>query len=430
MKWNNICRIGAASVLSLAACLGFTACSRDYTVGFLYVTSSRGTTAAPDGILNEYGIDYQTGSVIRLASSGQDSGGRNPVALAVTANQKTVFVVNRDDSNLVNFAIGTDGKLYASKTTTIAGSFPTALAISGDSKFLYVAFTYQPGYTTANPGPGGVEVFPLSTDGNGLVSLGTPVANGSLSYFPLGFTPVGIVASSNVSNTNVTAINGSDCTNATCSSYVYAIEQDGNTTNNLLAFRRDLSSGAITAIGNTKVVAGPGTSTGYPSGILASAIAVAPLGNFLYVTDYNGNQVIAYSMSAGGIPTAITSGPFATQSQPKGITIDPRGKFVYVTNFNANTVSSYAIAANSGALSATSSGSSATGTGPTCVTVENALGIYLYTSNFLDNTVTGLQLNPSTGALVNVRNTPFPASAGPTCAAAIANGTHSSQIIQ
>ena len=31
MKWNSICRIGAASVLSLAACLGFTACSRDYT---------------------------------------------------------------------------------------------------------------------------------------------------------------------------------------------------------------------------------------------------------------------------------------------------------------------------------------------------------------------------------------------------------------
>ncbi len=430
MKWNNICRIGAASVLSLAACLGFTACSRDYTVGFLYVTSSRGTTAAPDGILNEYGIDYQTGSLIRLASSGQDTGGRNPVALAITANQQDVIVANHDDSNLVAFAIGTDGKLYSQATTTIAGSFPTALALSGDSKFLYVAFTYQPGYTTANPGPGGIEVFPLTFNSSGVVSLGSPVANGSLNYFPLGFTPVGLAVTSNVSNTNVTAINGSNCTNATCSSYVYAIDQDGNTTNNLLAFKRDLSGGGITAIGNTTIVSGQGTSTGYPSGILASAIAVAPLGNFLYVTDYNGNQIIAYSMAAGGIPTAITSGPFATQSQPKGITIDPRGKFLYVTNYNANTVSSFAIAANSGALSATSSGASATGTGPTCVTVENALGIYMYTSNFLDNTVTGLQLNPSTGALVNIRNTPFPASAGPTCAAAIANGTHSSQIIQ
>lgn len=431
MKWNNICRTGAVSVLSLAACLGFTACSRDYTVGFLYATSSRGSATNPNGIMNEYGIDYQTGSLIRLASSGQDSGGRNPVALAITSNQKTVFVVNRDDSNIVNFAIGTDGKLYSQKTVTVAGSFPTALAISGDSKFLYVTFTYQPGFTTANPGPGGVEVFPLTTDSSsGVVSLGTPVANGSLSYFPLGFTPVGVAVTSNVSNTNVTAINGSDCTNTSCSSYVYAIDQDGNTTNNLLAFRRDLSTGAITPIGNTTIGTGTAASTGYPSGILASALAVAPLGNFLYLTDSSGNQIIAYSMAAGGIPTAITTGPFATQSQPRGITIDPRGKFLYVTNYNANTVSSFAIAPNSGALSATSSGSTATGTGPTCVTVENALGIYLYTSNFLDGTVTGLQLNSSTGALVKVRNTPFPSSPAPSCAAAIANGTHSSQIIQ
>ena len=43
MKFNSICRIGAASALSLAACLGLTACSRDYTVGFLYATSSRGS---------------------------------------------------------------------------------------------------------------------------------------------------------------------------------------------------------------------------------------------------------------------------------------------------------------------------------------------------------------------------------------------------
>ena len=430
MKFNSISRIGAALALSLAACLGLTACSRDYTVGFLYVTSSRGNSTNPNGILNEFGIDYQTGSLIRLASSGQDSGGRNPVALAVTSNQKTVFVVNRDDNNIVNFQIGTDGKLYSQKTVTVAGSYPVALGISGDSKFLYVVFTYQPGYTTANVGPGGLEIFPLTTDSTGLVSLGTPLSNGGSNYFRLGFTPVGIAVSANVSNTNVTATNGADCTNASCSSYVYVVEQDSRTTNNLLAFKRDLSSGAVTAIGNTAVGTGTNVSTGYNSGILASAIAVAPLGNYLYVTDYNGNQIIAYSMSAGGIPTAITTGPFATQSQPSGITIDPRGKFLYVTNYNSSTVSPFAIAQGSGALSLTSTGAQPTRTGPTCVTVENALGIYLYTSNFLDNSVSGMQLNSATGNLVRVRNDPFTVSPGPTCAAAIANGTHSSQIIQ
>ncbi len=431
MKWNQICRTAAASVLSLAACLGFTACSRDYTVGFLYVTSSRGvSTAQPDGTIVEYGIDYQTGGLIRLGSSGQDSGGRNPNGLLITPNQKTVFVMNHDDSNIVNFGIGTDGKLYAEKTVTLAGSFPTALAVSGDSKFLYVTFTYQPGYTTANPGPGGVEIFPLSTDSTGIVSLGTPVANGSLNYFPLGNNPVGIAVTANVSNTNVTAINGSSCSNTSCSSFVYVINQDTNTTNNLLAFKRDLSAGTITPLGNTTIASGTGTSTGYPSGIQASAIAVSPLGTFLYVTDRSGNQVIAYGINTGGTPNAITSGPFATQSQPQSLVIDPRGKFLYVANYNANTVSSFAIAQNTGALSATSSGASQVDTGPTCVTIENALGVYMYTSNFLGNTVSGLQLNSSTGALVNIRNTPFPASAAPSCAAAIANGTHSTQLIQ
>ncbi len=431
MKWNQICRTAAASALSLAACLGLTACSRDYTVGFLYVTESRGTTAGNgNGSITEFGIDYQTGGLLRLASSGQDSGGRNPSGLLITPNQQTVFVINHDDSNIVNFAIGTDGKLYAEKTVTTAGSFPTALAISGDSKFLYVTFTFQPGYTTASPGPGGVEIFPLTTDSNGLVSLGTPVPNGSLNYFPVGNNPVGIAVTANISNTSVTGVNGSSCSNTSCSSYVYVIDQDTNTTNNLLAFRRDLGAGTIATVGNTSIANGTGTSTGYPSGIQASAIAVAPLGNFLYVTDRSGNQVIGYGINSGGTPNAITTGPFATQSQPQGITIDPRGKFLYVANYNASTVSSFAIAQNTGALSATSSGSTQTGTGPTCVTIENALGIYLYTSNFLDNTVTGLQLNSSTGTLVQIRNTPFPATGAPSCAAAIANGSHSTQLIQ
>ena len=454
MKFNQICRIGAASVLSLAACLGLTACSRDYTVGFLYVTSSRGSTSSPDGVLNEYGIDYQTGSLIRLASSGQDTGGRNPVALTITSDQQTVFVINRDDSNLVMFSIGTDGKLYAKTTTTIAGSFPTALALSATNNCqpsdptklcseLYVAFTYQPGFTTANPGPGGVEILPIVTDTvAGTTTIGTPVANGKLSYFPLGYSPVGIAVSANVTNPttppstnpNPTPVNDPKCTDSTCSSYVYAIGQDPNTaiTSNLLAFKRSIGTGAVTPIGATTIGTGTASSTGYNSGILASSIVAAPLGNFLYVTDRSGNQIIAYTIGSG-VPAAITSGPFATQSQPSSLTIDPRGSFLYVANYNADTVQSFAIATSTGALSATAGTSGAsvqTGTGPTCVTIENALGIYLYTSNFLDNTVTGLQLNSSTGGLVQVRNTPFPASAGPSCAAAIANGSHSTQLIE
>ena len=69
---------------------------------------------------------------------------------------------------MVQFAIGTDGKLYPENTYNISGSLPTAAAIDAAGKFLYVTFTYQntpmARYTPANPGPGGVTVFPIKSD--------------------------------------------------------------------------------------------------------------------------------------------------------------------------------------------------------------------------------------------------------------------------
>ena len=104
-------------------------------------------TGNPNGVLNEFGIDYQTGSLIKLASSGQDSGGRNPVALAITVQpEDRVCGEPRRQRTSLTSQIGTDGKLYSQKTvTTCWVAYPVALGISGDSKFLYVLFTYQPG---------------------------------------------------------------------------------------------------------------------------------------------------------------------------------------------------------------------------------------------------------------------------------------------
>jgi hypothetical protein len=69
-------------------------------------------------------------------------------------------------------------------------------------------------------------------------------------------------------------------------------------------------------------------------------------------------------------------------------------------------------------------------TGPTCVTVDPALGLYLYTSNNTDNSVSAAQLNPHTGALTAVEGTQFSAQPLPTCAVAVANGAHATQIVE
>ena len=432
MKFRNVARIAAASLLSLGCCLGFTACSRDYTVAFLYVLSSRGvTTDAGNGSINEFGIDYQTGALLPLASSGQSTQGRNPVALTISANQKNVYVINHDDSNIESLLIGTDGKLYPQKVTSLDGIFPTGIALSADNNYLYVTFTFRRTTATANSGPGGVEVYKMvpKTDGSGGIDIGSPVTSGSNLYFPAGVSPVAIAVGANVGATG-TAVNAATCvtTPTSCSSYVYVVDQDPTTFNNLLVFQRDIGTGALTPTAATNI--GPTQSTGYLSGVTATSVAVAPRGAFVYVTDGSSNQVVGYTVQAGGALLPMTDGPFATGLNPVNLTIDPRGSFLYVADQTDGAISTYAINQSGGSLSATSSGKvTVEGTGTNCVTIENALGIYLYATNFISGSVSGLQLNATTGTLSKIRNSPYPTSAAPTCAAAIANGTHATQLV-
>ncbi len=433
MKFSNVARIAAASALSLAACLGFTACSRDYTVAFLYVLSSRGSAADGNGSIGEYGIDFQTGALLPLSSSGQSSQGRNPVALAISPNQKNVYVINHDDSSIQASLIGTDGKLYPQKVTSLDGIFPTSIGISPDGGYLYISFTYRKTSATANSGPGGIEIYKLTArpDNSGGYDLGAPVTSNGNPYFNVGVNPVSIAVGPNINATSNTAVNQASCvtTPASCVSYVYVAEQDTNTLNNLLVFQRDIGTGALTPVGTTVTATG---AQGYLSGVTASAVAVAPRGTFIYVTDSASNQIIAYTVGTGGVLRPNTDGPFATGSLPVALTIDPRGNFMYVADYNDQAVSPYVINQSNGSLTAVAATAkpSTQGTGPNCVTIENALGVYAYLTNFISGNVSGFQLNATTGALSNIRNSPFPTAAAPTCAAAIANGTHATQLVQ
>ncbi len=141
-------------------------------MGYLYTTTGQ----AAEGLVNGYKIDYQQGYLVQLANSPIASGGRYPITIVASPDHLSLYVINRDDSNVVHFLIGTDGKVYPQKTYNITGSFATDASIDASGKFLYVTFTYQntqlPGggqqqlYTPANPGPGGVTIFPVGSDGS------------------------------------------------------------------------------------------------------------------------------------------------------------------------------------------------------------------------------------------------------------------------
>ncbi len=389
-----------ASVVSMGMVLGLTACTRDYTVAYVYATASKKGAA---GVVNEYAVDYQTGALVQVTGSPV-AAGNNPVSIVAAPNGLFLYVLNHDDSTVQEYSVGSAGMLTSKNTYKTTGSFPTAAAIDQGGKFLYVTYTYQTGYSAATPGPGGVSIFPINSDN----SLGTAI------NVNVGNNPVAVTTS----NFN---------------SFVYVVDQEVSPNATVLGFAENTSTGALTPTPGTVIttVAGKTVATGYSAGTTPSAIAEDPTARFVYVTDQATNQMYGKVVQSNGSLVSMVNGPFATGLYPVAVTIDPRGKFLYTVNFNASTVSAFALDPATGSPSGSvGSGSTPVKTNPTCVTIEPALGIYLYVPNSADGSISGEKLDPHNGGLQDIQNTPFPASGTPTCAVAVPNGEHATQVVQ
>lgn len=376
--------IGVATLLSACATL---------TVDFVYVTSARAAGSNNYGEVDVFEVNSESGRMRQIPSSPFPSGGRNPVAEAVSTDHNHLYVVNRDDNTIVQFTIGNDGKLYPQQTVNTPGVFPIATAVSGST--LYVADTYQPLPTcsTASPCSGSIAAYPIGSNGN----LGTPANNSSLSasYWPLSIpgstknvvSPIAVAASG--ANLYVAAV---DTTAGV--GYVFAFTSSNGTPSPLF--------------GGVPV----------PAGVQPSGITVDPSGTYVYVTDSRRNNVLVYSVGASGL-TQISGSPFAAGNMPSAIVIDATGKYAYVTNMQDSNVMAYSI--SSGALSHVAT--YATDAQPVAVGIDPSKNQYLYTANFLANTVSGYQLNASNGTLLNAQFSPYAANANPTAVAAIPHGT-------
>ena len=393
-----------APLLTLSVLAGLTACDNDYTLAYVYAPSETATTS---GLINAYGIDNQTGSLRLLADSPIPSGGRKPVGVAAAPNHKYIYVINHDDSNVVELSIGTDGKLYPQNTYNTTGSYPTALVVSADGKFLYVAYTYQVGFTTASPGPGGISIFPIAADN----TLGTPLD------FPIGRLPVAIAVSSTATSSGANV--------------VYVATQDSAATNpattsastqtlNLFGFAADPASGALSTLPGETIVAGNAPSFGYATGLAPAGMIEDSSGTHLYVTDNVGDIVIGYSITANGVPTLLANGAVTTDSGPLGLAIDPSGKYLYIANSGSGSISGYTFDASGDPVLSTVAGSTAAGAGTNCVTVEPTHGVYLYASALVSNNITGEQILPADGSLKPIIHSPYAATTLPICAVAVA----------
>ena len=173
-----------AAGISVAIGLGATACSRDYVADYVYTVSASGPN------INAFAVDYQSGILTQVTGSPFQTGFKRETTLVPSPDGKYIYVLSGfEDSAVEVFAVGTDGKLYGQKTYTLSGgTYPTSIAVDSAGKFLYITFTYQPGFTPVSPGPGGVAIFPINSDG----TLGTPVSINGQPFLAVGNNPVSI----------------------------------------------------------------------------------------------------------------------------------------------------------------------------------------------------------------------------------------------
>jgi len=406
MMLNRSSQLVLASAVSLLAAGFLTACGT-LTADFVYVTSAK--AAGPDnyGEIDVFEVNTESGFMRHIPTSPFPSGGRNPVAEATSPDNTTLYVVNEDDNTIVQFAIGTDGKVYPQNTVNTPGVFPLAVATAG--KFLFVANTYQPlpSCSTAAPCSGSIEVFPILTAAQAQAlkppqpvdTLGSAVVNSSISasYWPL------TLPSSPTDVLTPTAI-----TTAASGAYVYVTAFDATAGGGYIFGFTVNGDGTLTALNG---------GVPFKAGSQPTSIASAPGGNVIYVTDSANNDVLAYSANSG-ILTAVSGSPFPTGNAPAAIVVDGSGNHVFVANSLDSNLTVYS--SNGGVLS--SLGVYTTGTQPVAIGIDPSLNEYIYTANFLGNSVTGFQVNATTGALLNSQESPYGANANPTAVAAIPHG--------
>lgn len=400
MKFGKVGQVGLVSAIALIVASLFTACST-LTVGFLFVATTKQTT----GQIQVYEVNSESGVLRTIPTSPFPSGGRNPLAEAVGPDSKNVYVVNNQDNNIVQFGIGTDGKLYPQSTINTPGTFPMALAVNAAGTFLYVVDTLEPvaGCSLSNPCPGDIAVYPINSDG----SLGAAVANNDTypNYWPLTITasnktvltPTAIHVLANGNNVYVTATNAT-----TKTGYLF-----GFTSN---------SDGSLTELSLGCPASTPGCGT-LPLNVGSEPVALTSdsASQDLYVVDELKNQVDSFSIGDGGVPTL--SSTTGTGNQPAALTLY-NDKFLYVANSLDSTVSAYQ--ANAGSLS--SIATYAASTNPIAITVDPRNNGFLYTVNFLGSSLSGYQINSTTGTLINTQSSPYASSLQPTAISGVPHG--------
>ncbi|MDB5974944.1 MAG: 6-phosphogluconolactonase, cycloisomerase 2 family [Nevskia sp.] len=369
-------------------------------------------TANFDGnSVSSYRLDAVTGA---LLSAGADvAAGTNAYSVTVTPGGGFAYVANQNVSSVSMYRIdpgsgaleplsgGVDcSSLASSGNCAIAGYGPTAVTVSPDGRFAYVA----------NLNGGDISAYTITQGGAG-AGLLNPVAGSPCFMGPN--TTNNCFAAAPASGPASLVVDPS-------SRFVYAVNLHGGGGGGILAYAINASTGALTPIDSA------------PLQFVPDGVAVDPSGKFVYtaslsvgevsvdaITQSGGNagKLTPVIWSAGVDCTLNTTDPgncALAGAQSTAVTVDPSGKFVYVANGGGNgsgdgtDISAFTINAADGSLvpvggSAcvnfpSSNNCFPAGNSPFAITVDPS-GRYTYVVNQLDGTVQGYTIDGGSGAL-------------------------------
>jgi 6-phosphogluconolactonase (cycloisomerase 2 family) len=423
MKFSKLSQLFLVSSIGLVVATLLTACSIT-TIDYVFVACTGGTGSSTDGSIESYAVDSESGA-LRSISTAVSSGGENPTAMAVSTDYANLYVANQTSGTITHFAIANNGGLTLKDTLTL-GATPVALTVNTAGTYLYVASCTSTGVSptvTCTAGTAQLTEYALSSGTIGAQTADEPLAlTGTYSGDTI--APTGIAV---MSNTSSIPGNGVFVTAYDQSAYNPTGTTSSQNPQPGWVFGFSVSGGTLTAALNSP----------YSAGVKPSAIIVDPTNMYAYVTDYESNALIGYTILDNTTTSIhlnfLTSGPFSAGTDPIAVTIDPRGKFMYVANALSNSVSAYEITLANGTPTAvvntTGSSVNSTNARPVAIAVDPALGRYLYTVNYTDNSLSGFRLDSTAGTLAATQSTPYPTGSDPTALVIVPHGNHSTQVV-
>lgn len=335
-------------------------------------TSTLYVTNKDSNNVSGYSINATSGILAAIPGS-PFSNVSSPSAIAVSSDGFFAYVANSSANNVTAFRVSTEGALLlvpqtpANPNPVAVDAAPSALAISSDTKHLYVA----------NNGTDTVTAFNIE-------------AAGSLALIP-----------QTAGNTNPTAVNGADPASIAIpqsGKFLYAVNSGSN----------DVTAFSIGATGLVSRIAPSGANTNPIStgGTVPKDVAISPNGSFLYVANSGSDNLTVFQIGTNGLltlvtPTGANTNPVSTGgTTPNALMISLDGRFLYAANGGGN-VSAFTIGGD-GLLTLVPSAAGnlnpvSAGTNPVALTMSPD-GQFMYVAN-QGGRVSAYTVNTETGAL-------------------------------